>query len=51
MIGDISIKTNLYVICGYTNYPRSIIIQEIYCNDCVLQRILTFLSNNILFLF
>ncbi len=31
MIGDISVKTNLYVICGYTDYPRSIIIREVLC--------------------
>ena len=24
MIGDISVKTNLYVICGYTDMRRSI---------------------------
>ena len=29
MIGDIGVKTNLYIICGYTDYPRSIIIREV----------------------
>ena len=35
MIGDISIKTNLYVICGYTDMRRSIdglcaIVQDMF---------------------
>ena len=28
MLGDISMVTELYVICGYTDYPRSIVIRE-----------------------
>ena len=28
MLGDITIATELYVICGYTDYPRSIVIRE-----------------------
>ena len=29
MIGDISVKTNLYLVSGYTDYPRRIIIREV----------------------
>ena len=29
MIGDISMADNIYIICGYTDYPRRIIIQEV----------------------
>ena len=28
MIGDISLADNIYIICGYTDYPRSIVIRE-----------------------
>ena len=28
MLGDISVVTELYVVCGYTDYPRSIVIRE-----------------------
>ena len=30
MLGDISLATNIYIVTGYTDYPRSIIIRE----DC-----------------
>lgn len=30
MLGDISGATNIYIITGYTDYPRSIIIRK----DC-----------------
>ena len=30
MIGDISMADNIYIICGYTDYPRIIIIREIF---------------------
>ena len=30
MIGDISLADNIYVICGYTDYPRRIIIREVF---------------------
>ena len=32
MIGDISMATNVYIVCGRTDYPRSIIIREDCCN-------------------
>ena len=28
MLGDITIATELYIITGYTDYPRSIVIRE-----------------------
>ena len=28
MLGDISVVSELYVVCGYTDYPRSIVIRE-----------------------
>ena len=28
MLGDISIATDIYLVTGYTDYPRSIIIRE-----------------------
>ena len=28
MLGDISVVTELYVVCVYTDYPRSIVIRE-----------------------
>ena len=28
MLGDISIATDIYIITGYTDYPRRIIIRE-----------------------
>ena len=28
MLGDISVVTELYVVCGYTDYLRSIVIRE-----------------------
>ena len=31
MIGDISMADNIYIICGYTDYPRRIIIREVFC--------------------
>ncbi|MBO6127903.1 MAG: hypothetical protein J6P79_03275 [Pseudobutyrivibrio sp.] len=31
MIGDISLADNIYIICGYTDYLRSIIIREDCC--------------------
>ena len=30
MIGDISLADHIYVICGYTDYPRRIIIREVF---------------------
>ena len=30
MIGDISLATNIYIITGFTDYPRSIVIREDY---------------------
>mgnify|MGYP005944689499 FL=1 len=30
MLGDISVADEIYIVCGYTDYPRSIIIRE----DC-----------------
>lgn len=41
MLGDISVVTELYVVCGYTDYPRSIVMREelsrvtIYTDICV----------------
>ena len=32
MLGDISLATNIYLVTGYTDYPRSIIIREDYYN-------------------
>lgn len=29
MLGDISTADCIYVICGYTDYPRKIIIREV----------------------
>ena len=28
MLGDISVVSELYIVCGYTDYPRSIVIRE-----------------------
>ena len=28
MIGDISVADKIYIVCGYTDYPRRIIIRE-----------------------
>ena len=33
MLGDISLATNIYLVTGYTDYPRSIIIREDCCNQ------------------
>ena len=30
MLGDISSAMNIYVITGYTDYPRRIIIREVF---------------------
>ena len=51
MIGDISMADNIYIICGYTDYLRSIIIREDCCNPLQLQHFLKIFSNNILSLF
>ena len=32
MLGDISVVDDIYIVCGYTDYPRRIIIQEECCN-------------------
>ena len=29
MLGDISIKSHVYIVTGYTDYPRRIIIREV----------------------
>ena len=29
MLGDISGAANIYIVTGYTDYPRSIIIREV----------------------
>ena len=29
MIGDITGVENIYMVCGYTDYPRRIIIREV----------------------
>ena len=29
MLGDISIADNIYIVTGYTDYPRKIIIREV----------------------
>ena len=29
MLGDISLATNIYLVTGYTDYPRIIIIREV----------------------
>lgn len=31
MLGDISVATNIYIVTGYTDYPRRIIIREVSC--------------------
>lgn len=31
MIGDISSVDEIFIVCGYTDYPRSIIIREECC--------------------
>ena len=28
MIGDITVADEIYIVCGYTDYPRRIIIRE-----------------------
>jgi hypothetical protein len=28
MLGDISVVSELYIVCGHTDYPRSIVIRE-----------------------
>ena len=28
MLGDISAASEIYLVCGYTDYPRSIVIRE-----------------------
>jgi hypothetical protein len=28
MLGDITVADEIYIVCGYTDYPRSIIIQD-----------------------
>ena len=33
MLGDITRADNIYVVTGYTDYPRSIIIREDCCKD------------------
>ena len=30
MIGDITAASKIYIVCGYTDYPRSTIIREKY---------------------
>jgi len=32
MIGDITNADKIYIVCGYTDYPRRIIIQEDFRN-------------------
>ena len=32
MLGDIPLATNIYMVTGYTDYPISIVIQEVCCN-------------------
>ena len=29
MLGDISVADEIYIVCGYTDYPRRIIIREV----------------------
>ena len=29
MIGDISVADEIFIVCGYTDYPRRIIIREV----------------------
>ena len=29
MLGDISVANDIYIVCGYTDYPRKIIIREV----------------------
>lgn len=33
MLVDISLATNIYIVIGYTGYPRRIIIREVMCKD------------------
>lgn len=33
MLGDISVVDDIYIVCGYTDYPRRIIIREDNRND------------------
>ena len=30
MIGDITNADKIYIVCGYTDYPRRIIIREVF---------------------
>ena len=30
MLGGISIKSHVYIVAGYTDYPRRIIIREVF---------------------
>ena len=29
MIGDITVADEIFIVCGYTDYPRRIIIREV----------------------
>ena len=31
MLGDITAADEIYIVCGYTDYPRRIIIREVLC--------------------
>ena len=46
MLGDISVVTELYVVCGYTDYPRSIVIREDRCEKVHHNNLLTDNSDN-----
>jgi hypothetical protein len=46
MLGDISVVTELYVVCGYTDYPRSIVIREDCCEKVHHNNLLTDNSDN-----
>lgn len=51
MIGDITNADKIYIVCGYTDYPRSIIIREDCCNQLWLQHFFKNFSNKVLSLF
>ena len=46
MLGDISAVDNIYIITGYTDYPRRIIIRGDFFNPLFLNILCKYFSNN-----
>jgi len=46
MIGDITNADKIYIVCGYTDYPRRIIIQEDFQETLRLNNPFEYFSNN-----